>query len=228
MVLISTSRKALSKCLLTPSKDYPGLVNVMVPKNVTRLPKNLPKEVGDFLVGYRGSRPSQLTSLKNSPRTVYGVCAVNCPRLKTLQGGPELIGYGFILKVSANTFVSFKGGPRRVAGIYQVISNNLSSLENLSIDRVGMLDFSECVLKSLSGISKEIKSADMIVLPDNFESNLLELLGVNISIAVSSLNPNRDLFNAISIVNEHLHAGDNIFRCKLKLMQEGLKQFAGL
>ena len=86
-------------------------------KDLTSLPNDVPKYVGDNFWCYYNS----LTSLQGAPKYVGGSFSCGHNNLTSLQGAPKYVDGGFWCQY--NNLTSLQGAPKHVAGDFYCHNN---------------------------------------------------------------------------------------------------------
>ena len=135
-------------------------------------------------------------------------CGYN--RLTTLEGAPRKVGMSFLC--NNNKLKTLEGGPNKIHGSLNFKKNHLTSLQNIHLlfkggFIKGFIDFSNNPIKS--------HILGLMLIP--------ELQGI-----IFREEEGKDLRQACRIINMHLKADRDVWKCQEELMDNDLHEFAQL
>lgn len=171
---------------------------------------------------------SGLGSLEGSPAEVKSFTLQGASRLASLKGGPEVCREDYLLIECGLT--SLQGAPTSIGGMMRLIGlsklMNLKGLEDTAMH--GDLDISECDLRTLDGMPKEIgrliinrcENLEVIDLPRDMEIKTgLLLVSAGMEVKMSPRIIVTKGLHEIDYMSEHVGFRDDIIKLYNKYLQ---------
>ncbi|MGI0076581.1 MAG: hypothetical protein ACREAU_04140 [Nitrosopumilaceae archaeon] len=194
--------------------------------DVTQITK-LDDNRGAILKGHFLGSGSRITSLEGSPEEVTGDFICSLSGITSLKGAPKRVGRGFMC---LNTNIkSLEGAPYYVGGYFDCSETNITSLEGAPSYVGSYFACHDTKITSFHNIHKQIKHIGGILTIDSaVKSHIMGLMLIkNLKIEISGVK-NKQLKQAIAIMNKHLAGRRNIHDCQEELIEAGLSEYAKL